>query len=66
MRTEEIEKCPICGGEGDPWEIEVFHRACRLKRAFPGAYHRDGDLLFFDPEKMRQQLENEESAEPRD
>jgi len=58
MTDEELEKCDICGAEGDPWEIEVFHRACRLKRAFPGAYREEDGLLFFDPEMMKQQMEN--------
>ncbi len=60
MTDEELEKCEVCGAEGDPWEIEVFHRACRLKHAFPGAYREEGRLLLFDPEMMKRQMEKGE------
>lgn len=43
------ERCPHCG---NPDEYEAQHRACRMKAAFPGAYHEDGALVSFDMEAI--------------
>jgi hypothetical protein len=45
--------CDVCGTRGDPLDIEVRHRSCRLKEAFPDAYAEKDGMLFFDPLKMR-------------
>lgn len=47
-------KCEHCGGEEETEaELEVKHRACRLKAAFPGAYTEQGDgLVTFDMKKV--------------
>lgn len=63
MDAEERAKCAICGDEGHPYDIEIYHRGCRLSAAFPGAYRREGRLLSFDPTKMKEHLEKEEGSE---
>ncbi len=55
------EKCDICGEEGDVWEIDVFHRACRLRRAFPGACSTEGGQILFDPAKIKEHLERQDA-----
>ena len=51
-------KCEICGRECESQEeLEVEHRGCRLKAAFPGAYNEQGDgLVTFDMKKVAKQL----------
>ncbi len=66
MNEEELEKCEVCGVEADQLDIEIFHRACRFKRAFPDAYEEKDGLLFFDPAKMREQLERSDSKQEPD
>jgi len=57
MNEEELEKCEVCGAEAPPLDIEIFHRACRFKRAFANAYEERDGLLFFDPAKLTEQPE---------
>jgi hypothetical protein len=47
--------CRVCGERGDPLDIDVFHRGCRLSRALPEAYEERDGLLIFAPKKMREQ-----------
>ena len=47
--------CEHCGQPVDS-EGELEHRACRLKAAFPGAYHQDGALVSFDMEAIRKAI----------
>lgn len=51
-------KCEYCGQEVDTEdELEIEHRACRLKAAFPGAYTEQGDgLVTFDMRKVSESL----------
>lgn len=51
-------KCEHCGGEEETEiDLEVKHRACRLKAAFPGAYTEQGDgLVTFDMKKVAETL----------
>jgi hypothetical protein len=51
-------KCEHCGTEVETeMELEVEHRACRLKAAFPGAYTEEGDgLVTFDMKKVSESL----------
>lgn len=48
--------CDVCRQRGDPLDIEVLHRGCRLRRAFPDAYEETSGLLLFDPTKMDEDL----------
>jgi len=49
--------CEHCGELCEDEDVlEVFHRGCRLKAAFPDAYEADGPLLMFDPRKMTAQF----------
>jgi hypothetical protein len=64
IEGEPIVKCEICGGEGIADEIEIFHRGCRLSEAFPSAYEAKDGMLFFDPQKMREDLEKLGKGEP--
>ncbi len=52
----EPERCEVCGGEGHPFEIEIFHRGCRLKNAFPNAHKEKDGMLFFDPARMKENI----------
>lgn len=47
------ERCPHCG---KPDEYESQHRSCRMKAAFPGAYHEDGALVTFDMQTLAERL----------
>lgn len=47
--------CPHCGLRDEDMGGPE-HRACRLKAAFPGAYHQDGALVTFDMETMRKAI----------
>lgn len=51
-------KCEQCGEEEKTeFDLEVKHRSCRLKAAFPGAYTERGDgLVSFDMGKVAQSL----------
>ena len=41
--------CEHCGEElEDEFDLEIFHRGCRLKAAFPGTYKKENGLLIFD------------------
>lgn len=60
----EPETCEVCGSEGHPLYIEIFHRGCRLSEWLPNAYEKKGGFLFFDPRKMREQLERDGIATP--
>jgi hypothetical protein len=52
IHTEDL-RCEHCGERcEDEDTLEVFHRGCRLKAAFPGCYEGDGPLLMFDPVKL--------------
>jgi hypothetical protein len=52
-------KCEICGKtEEDEFDVEIFHRGCRLKAAFPDSYKDIGGLLAFDPRKMLRELDS--------
>ena len=57
IEGEPIVKCDVCGGEGIADEVEIFHRGCRLSEAFPNAYEKIDGMLFFDPRKMREDVE---------
>lgn len=51
-------KCEHCGEvANDEYDLEIHHRGCRLKAAFPGAYteHLDG-IVAFDMSKVVNQL----------
>jgi len=49
--------CEVCGEQAESdLDLEVYHRACRLKAAFPGCYTQEGPLVMFDPRKMSQRL----------
>ena len=51
-------KCKHCGKiVQDEDELEIYHRGCRLKAAFPVAYTQKGSLLFFDLKKVTEELE---------
>jgi len=51
-------KCEYCGQEVDTEALlEIGHRACRLKAAFPGAYTELADgLVTFDMKKISEVL----------
>jgi len=51
-------KCEQCGTECETeYELEIEHRSCRLKSAFPGAYTVKGDgLVTFDMKKVSESL----------
>lgn len=51
-------RCEYCGTEvGNETELEVEHRGCRLKAAFPAAYTEKGKgLLTFDMQKVSVEL----------
>ena len=51
-------KCEYCNGEEETKiDLEIKHRACRLKAAFPGAYTERGDgLVTFDMKKVVETL----------
>lgn len=58
MEEEPKIKCEYCGETcEDDWELEVYHRGCRLKAAFPDCYKQDGPLLEFDVKKIAEKLE---------
>lgn len=50
--------CEHCGQECESeFELEVEHRACRLKAAFPGAYTEQTDgLVAFDMKRVSETL----------
>ena len=50
------ETCQHCGATGDPQTIQVEHRGCRLKAAFPGAYTEEGGLISFDMASIQERL----------
>ncbi len=51
-------KCEHCGTEEETeFDLEIKHRSCRLKAAFPGAYTERGDgLISFDMKKISEAL----------
>ena len=50
--------CEHCGAEvSDDFDLEIYHRGCRLAAAFPGAVKRDGGVLRFDMKKVAELLE---------
>jgi hypothetical protein len=51
-------QCEHCGKEEETEAgIEIGHRACRLKAAFPGSYSGDADgLVTFDMGSLRERL----------
>lgn len=51
-------KCEHCGQEVETEEeLEIEHRSCRLKAAFPAAYTEQGDgLITFDMKKVVESL----------
>ena len=56
MREEFWVACEVCGTRGDPLDVEVRHRRCRLKAAFPDANEEKDGLMVFDPRKMREAI----------
>lgn len=45
--------CEHCGDTAaDEQDLEIFHRSCRLKAVFPGAYSQQGGLVTFDMDKV--------------
>jgi hypothetical protein len=51
-------RCEHCGQlTDDEWDLEIFHRGCRLRAAFPDCYETDGDTLKFDFEKIKAHLD---------
>lgn len=58
--------CDVCGVRGDPLDIEVLHRPCRMKAVFSSAYRESGELIHFDPVKMREAVEGRATANPED
>ena len=51
-------RCEHCGAFcKDEWELEVYHRGCRLRAAFPNACTAEGPLLKFDIAKIKEELE---------
>jgi len=60
---EEI-KCEHCGKVvSDEYELEIWHRTCRLKACFPGtATDRGGGLTSFDMSKIKEQLSKDGSG----
>ena len=56
-----LDKCEHCGTEAEDIDIQVFHRACRLKAAFPDSYEElGGGLVSFDMSKLKDKLFPEE------
>ena len=55
-----MEKCEHCGVEADEDEIDIYHRSCRLKAAFPGAYTEAGGIVSFDVPKITEAIEMKE------
>lgn len=54
--AEEI-RCEHCGEIcDDDDELQIFHRSCRLKAAFPGTFTIDGPLVKFDLSKIKEIL----------
>jgi hypothetical protein len=53
-----MEKCEHCGVEADEDEIDIYHRSCRLKSAFPGAYTEAGGIVSFDVSKIAEAIES--------
>ncbi len=51
-------KCEHCGAEvEDEFQLDIEHRACRLKVAFPGAYTEGADgLVTFDMKRVAESL----------
>lgn len=50
-------KCEYCGGVcEDDFELQVFHRSCRFKAAFPTTYKTEGGIVSFDVSAIRDQL----------
>jgi len=51
-------KCPHCGEVAeDDWELDAYHRGCRLGALFPEARTELGDgLVSFDMSKIREKL----------
>ncbi len=50
-------KCEHCGAEcEDDFDLEVMHRGCRLKAAFPDCYTKEGPFLKFDVKKMAERM----------
>lgn len=59
MKTEF--KCEHCGAIcEDELELDVRHRGCRFKAAFPDCYEKKAGLLVFDVKKIAAKLENRE------
>jgi hypothetical protein len=54
--NEEI-RCEHCGEICvDDEDLQIGHRSCRLKAAFPGDYKTDGPLVIFDMKKIKERL----------
>lgn len=47
--------CEVCGKEQNS-DGDIWHRGCRLKRAFPDCYERKDGLLFFDAKKIAKKI----------
>lgn len=52
--SERCEHCGLAAESGSALDIE--HRGCRLKAAFPAAYHEDGALVAFDMDAVRRAI----------
>ena len=51
-------KCPHCGEvENSEFDLEIFHRGCRLKANFPDCYESKNGILSFDVKKVFKRLE---------
>ena len=52
-------KCEHCGGvTADEWELEIFHRGCRLRAAFPECCTTTEDgLMILDFSKLKDKLD---------
>lgn len=51
-----METCEHCGTEADDYDIEIFHRSCRLSAAFPAAASQEGALVTFNMDAIRDKL----------
>lgn len=60
--SEEI-KCEHCGKVvADEDELEIWHRACRLKACFPEAVtDMGGGIVSFDMNKIKEQLNRDDT-----
>lgn len=64
METE-TEPTPTCEHCGQPDEFDAQHRGCRMKAAFPGAYHEDGVLVSFDMAAIKKTIGYHDPVETR-